>query len=234
MYAIQFRQAASAAGADARVLTQQLWAAFAAGHVTEAEAEELSALVMRPAPCRQLQNEPGRAPRAKLARPLPPEDLERRRRWAAAGRLPPSLASRFTPGETAALAVVAFQVAAHGACTLPLAAIGRIAGVSRSTAKNALREAKRLGLVHVRERRVSRFRSDTNVVRIVSPEWNAWTAKRAGGGGKSLPGSNIQVQGKGFSGYRESGKTARRPGDRCAPPNDTRKTVAGGQAKKSC
>jgi hypothetical protein len=220
MYAQQFRQAASAAGADRTVLTQQLWAAFAAGHVTEGEAEELSALVMRPAPASPNQVKARPAPRA--CRPLPREDLERRRRWAAAGRLPPSLASRFTPGETAALAVVAFLVAKHGSCHLSHAEIARMAGVGRSTARNAIREAKRLGVVTVEERRRSRYRSDTNVVRIVSAEWSAWTARR-GGGVKTLPPSNIQVQGKGFSGYRGQVKGQRRTGDRCAPPSHTRK-----------
>ena len=40
--------------------------------------------------------------------------------------------------------------------------------------RNALREARRLGLVTVEERRLARFRNDTNVVCIVSREWSAW------------------------------------------------------------
>jgi hypothetical protein len=225
MYAELFRATVlQSAPAAFPALVQQLWAAFAAGQVTETEAEELSALVMRPAPALVDPAGPGRAPRARVARPLPPEDVERRRRWAAAGRMPPALALRFTPGETAALAVVSAQVAKHGAHTLPHAATARIAGVSRSTVRNALREAKRLGLVHVRERRLSRFRSDTNVVRIVSPEWNAWNARRQGGGVKALSPSNTIVKGKGFSGYRGEGKTERKAGQRCEPQNRTRKT----------
>jgi hypothetical protein len=40
--------------------------------------------------------------------------------------------------------------------------------------KNALREARRLNLVTVQERRRRGQKSLTNLVRIVSPEWMAW------------------------------------------------------------
>jgi hypothetical protein len=50
------------------------------------------------------------------SRPRSPASLERRRSWAAAGRLPPQLASRFTLAEQAVLAVVALEVTRHGAC----------------------------------------------------------------------------------------------------------------------
>jgi hypothetical protein len=46
--------------------------------------------------------------------------------------------------------------------------------VAETTVRNAIREARKLGLVTVEERRVTGFRNDTNVVRIVSAEWTAW------------------------------------------------------------
>ena len=49
-----------------------------------------------------------------------------------------------------------------------------VTGVCRSTVKNAIREAARLGLLTVEERQITGFRNDTNIVRIVSPEWLAW------------------------------------------------------------
>lgn len=86
------------------------------------------------------------------------QDLEKRRRWAASGWLPPALAARFTAGELAALSVVAAQVHARGACCLSHDRLAAAAGVSASTARNALREARRLGLVSAEERRSSPYR----------------------------------------------------------------------------
>jgi hypothetical protein len=48
------------------------------------------------------------------------------------------------------------------------------AGTCLTTVKNALREARRLNLVTVQERRRRGQKSLTNLVRIVSPEWMAW------------------------------------------------------------
>src|SRR4028119_1668375 len=52
------------------------------------------------------------------ARPRTPASVERRRSLASQGWFPPAIASRFTVGEQAALAVIAQEVARHGACSL--------------------------------------------------------------------------------------------------------------------
>src|SRR3954463_2113663 len=111
--------------------------------------------------------------------------MERRRRWAASGCLPPALAARFTLAEQAALAVVAAEHRRRGDCRLTNQEIADVAGVSLTTVKNALRAARGLNLISIEERRLSAFRNDSNVVRIVSPEWRAWL--RLGGGGKFVP-----------------------------------------------
>ena len=49
-----------------------------------------------------------------------------------------------------------------------------LVGVAETTVRNAIREARKRGLLTVEERRLTGFRNDTNVVRIVSPEWTAW------------------------------------------------------------
>jgi len=108
------------------------------------------------------------------ARPRTNASLERRRRWAASGRLPPAIAARFTLAEQAVLSLVAAEIARRGDCRLAVEHMAALTGVSRSSVKNALREARRLGLMTIEERRVTGFRNDTNVVRIVSPEWQAW------------------------------------------------------------
>src|SRR6185312_12837327 len=81
-----------------------LWRAYAAGQVSEAEASELSDLIEArkaiPAPQKPLQRRLGSRPRS-------PASMERRRRWAASGALPPALAARFTLAEQSALAVIA-------------------------------------------------------------------------------------------------------------------------------
>src|SRR4051794_41861532 len=97
--------------------------------------------------------------------------MERRRRWAASGALPPALAARFTLAETAVLAVLAAEVLRHGACTLTVGHIAALAGVSETTVRNALREARGLGLVSIEERRLTAWRDAPNVVRIVSRGW---------------------------------------------------------------
>ncbi len=46
--------------------------------------------------------------------------------------------------------------------------------MSETLVRNALREARALGLVTIEERRVAAWRNSTNVVRIVSVEWSGW------------------------------------------------------------
>ena len=165
-----------------------LWRAYGAGQVSETEAEELSTLIeLRKVPPATPQNAPGCARRAFGSRPRSSASLERRRRWAASGRLPPQLACRFTIAEQAVLAVVAVEVVKRGDCRLAIGHLAALAGVSETTVRNAFREARRLGLVRIEERRLSAWRSDTNVVGILSPEWSSWLRLgRQGGGCKSV------------------------------------------------
>lgn len=150
-----------------------LWRAYGAGEVTEAEAEELSGLIeARRAP---VASEPQGSSRSRSgSRPRSHASLERRRRWAASGRLPPALAAHFTIAEQAVLALIAAEVTRRGDCRLAIGRVAAIAGVSETSVRNAVREARRLGLITVEERRQSAWRNDTNVVCIVSPEWTAW------------------------------------------------------------
>jgi transcription initiation factor TFIIIB Brf1 subunit/transcription initiation factor TFIIB len=68
--------------------------------------------------------------------------LERRRRWAASGPMPPALASRFTLAEQAVLGVIAAENSKRGACRLTNKEIVDVAGVSVTTVKNAMRAAR--------------------------------------------------------------------------------------------
>ena len=140
--------------------------------------------------------------------------MERRRRWAASGALPPALAARFTLAETAVLAVLAAEVLRHGACTLTVGHIAALAGVSETTVRNALRAARGLGLLTIEERRLTAWRNAPNVVRLVSREWLAWLRLRApkGGGCKLVNPTPTQEKNKGTLAQRNPPWAAERQG----------------------
>ena len=134
--------------------------------------------------------------------------MERRRRWAASGLLPPALAARFTLAETAVLAVVAAEALRHGRCTLVLEHIAALAGVCRKTVKNALKEAQRHGLLGIEERRLSAWRNAPNVVTITSREWSSWLKMRRRGEGVNRCPPRIQEFNKDTSEKRNRGWAA--------------------------
>ena len=88
--------------------------------------------------------------------------------------MPPALASRFTTGELAVLRIVSDEVRAGGQCTLCIDAIAARAGVCRRLAQNAIRQAARLGLLTIQERRREGQKNLPNIVRVISREWLAW------------------------------------------------------------
>ena len=210
------RQVEAAPCAALPAVTAALWRAYGEGKVTEAEAEALSdliearLLVVGRAHIHNLSGtqvlrspDPGTStnaensgiasdrqgrPRAGVgSRPRTDGSMERRRRWAASGRLPPGIAARFTLAEQAVLALLAAEVVRRKDCRLSIENMAAVAGVCRSTVKNAIREARQLGLLTVEERQITGFRNDTNVLRIISPEWLAWIRLARKGGRETLP-----------------------------------------------
>ena len=238
MYADEIRRQVEAAPRAALpAVTAVLWKAFGDGQVSEAEAAALSALIeARKAENRTVRNlASGHAQQDRVAiprtdvgsRPRTDASMERRRRWAASGRLPPGLAARFTLAEQAVLALVAAEVVRRKDCRLSVENMAAVAGVCRSTVKNAIREARRLGLLTVEERAITGFRNDTNIVRIISAEWLAWlrlarrsdllpsrsrraaSASSQGGGVKSVTSTPTEVQLLSESGKTEPSKCCR-------------------------
>ena len=123
---------------------------------------------------------------APRPRPLPRrrdhgERIERRRRQAASGAVPSWIAAKFTGGEVAALTVIVRTVQKAGCCALPINAIAALAGVCRSIVQTATREARRLGLLRVTERRIPGRKSLTNLIEVVSPDWSIWLRLRKAG-----------------------------------------------------
>ena len=195
MFVEQLRQAVEASPrVELARVAQLLWKAYAAGQVSEDQASELSDLIESrralPPPRKPLQRRLGSRPRS-------PASMERRRRWAASGALPPAIAARFTLAETAVLAVIAAKALRHGRCTLVIEHIAALAGVGRSTVKRALRAAQGLGFVRIEERRVSAWRNAPNVVTITSREWSAWLRMRGRGVGFNQEPPRLQENNKG-------------------------------------
>jgi|ERR1700704_3581228 hypothetical protein len=103
--------------------------------------------------------------------------------------------------------LVGDEVRTHGACSLHVDAMAARAGVGRSTAQNALREARALGLMTVQERRRRGQPSPTNIVRIISAEWLSWL--RLGIGFKKLNSTGTRYseeEGRGRESWSRTGK----------------------------
>src|SRR5829696_8858317 len=174
-------------------LSRSIWQSLAAGAVGDDDAQALAERLharrsilrgeikpvglppSRPSifPPRRLQ----RAPKRRVA-------IARRRHLAASGPMPPALACTFTVNELAVLRIIGDEIRQHGQCDRCVDEIAARAGVCRSMVKNAIREAARLGLLTVEERRREGHRNLPNVIRIVSKEWTVWLAR---GGRASRP-----------------------------------------------
>src|SRR5215204_3501444 len=164
--------AGAVADDDAQALAERL---HARRSIVRGEIKPVGIPVGRPSifPPRRLQ----RAPKRPVA-------IARRRHLAASGPMPPALACKFTVSELAVLRIVGDEVRQHGYCDRCVDEIAARAGVCRSMVKNAIREAARLGLLTVEERRREGRRNLPNVIRIVSKEWASWLAR---GGRASRP-----------------------------------------------
>ncbi len=203
-------------------LSAVLWKAYAAGTLTEAQASELSDLIEAckalPAPEKPVQRRVGPRPRS-------PASMERRRSWAASGLLPPQIQCRFTVAEAAVLAVVAVEVKKRGACTLTIGHIAALAGVSETTVRNAMREARGLGLVHVEERRLTAWRNAPNRVTVTSLEWLAWLRlRRRGEGAKPC---TPRIQGFNSEPARRENRREKLPGGRVRSRAEPRRDSGG-------
>jgi hypothetical protein len=206
MFIEQLRTAITAAPrCELAKVSSLLWRAYAAGHVTEAEASALSEAIEAK---RAIPPCPKPAQRRYGSRPRSPASMERRRRWAASGALPPALASRFTTAENAVLAVIAAEHQKHGRCTLVQDHIAALAGVGRSTVKRAMRAAQGLGFMRITERRRSAWRNDANVIEITSAEWCSWLRMRGRRVGSNSGPPRIPESNKGTSAQRTGLKAA--------------------------
>jgi hypothetical protein len=230
MFSEQLGAAIAAAMKPAEIdeAAKLLWRAYANGAVSEAEAQQLDDLVQARRMALGSFRTTVRSRRTSFVRLRPQRSpdrarsMERRRRLAASGPLPPALASAFTTGEQATLRIVGDEVADKGVCDRTLDEIAARAGVSRSTAKRALRVAALLGLVAVEERRRPGRPNLANIVRIVSRAWLVWLAygrRRQGGGVQSWTGTDNKRFSRGERGESVGGNTTSRDNRLYKPRN---------------
>ena len=179
-------------------MARAVWSALAGDQITEHDAERLSMAVQARRAESAVRQPKRKTPASEPLKPAQRQAaIERRRRQAASGALPPSIAAHFTLGEQAALAVIARAARQQRGGTLQWFTdkIAVLAGVSRSTARNAIRKAKALGFLHVTEQRVTWWRNAANKITIAAAAWVKWL----GGGVKNLTGTNNQDQERGFA-----------------------------------
>src|SRR5215207_2644021 len=174
-------------------LSRSIWQGLAAGTVGDDDAQALAERLharrslirghLKPVgiPVGRPSIFPPRRPQKAPKRPVA---IARRRHLAASGPMPPTLACKFTVSELAVLRIVGDEVRQHGHCDRCVDEIAARAGVCRRMVQTAIREAARLGLLTVEERRREGRRNLPNVIRIVSKEWTSWLAR---GGRSSRP-----------------------------------------------
>src|SRR3954452_16891769 len=171
-------------------LSRAIWQGLAAGAVADDDAQSLAErlhacrAVLRGEikPVGLLIGQSSIFPPKRLQRaPQRPVAIARRRHLAASGPMPPALACKFTVSELAVLRIIGDEVRQHGLCDRCVDELAARAGVCRRMVQNAIREAARLGLLTIQERRREGRRNLPNVIRIVSKEWANWLAR----GGRS-------------------------------------------------
>lgn len=199
-----------------------VWGAHGAHQISEEDATFLAACIQARRPLshpkakgtfgvlgrlsRFLPRRPQRSPDRKASR-------DRRRMLGGSSALPDNLRPHFTEGERAALCVIAGEIKRHGICDLPIDKIAAIAGVCRSTAQNAIREARRLGLLKVTERPQRGRKNLPNIVEVVSREWLAWIKR-----GPSATGRIGFKSLKMMNPTRSTDQERKRLGDESSPP----------------
>jgi hypothetical protein len=161
-------------------LAHKLWKAHAAGHLADDEAQGLAEAIEAKKPKCPIGHatsfKPVTAPPKPQRTPDRQASIERRRRLARASPVPPELVDRFTGSEHAVLTVVCGEIQRCGLCAWFLAKIAAIAGVSKSTVRNALRKARDVGLLHREQRRRAGQKSLSNIVRVLRRSWGHWLA----------------------------------------------------------
>ena len=118
------------------------------------------------------------APKRKRQR-IPSAKMIRRRRVAGGADVTPDIRGHLTLAQVAVAIVIAHEVQTHRDCRLSNKEIGdKAGGCCVATVKAAKQAIARMGAITLEERRASRFKSETTIIRIVDKEWLALLAPR--------------------------------------------------------
>lgn len=228
MYAETFAAALTGARSLANVddLAKTLWKAYGEGAMTDHEAECLASLVEdRRREIRPQDRTAVRAPAVPriAASFFPPKrravspdrvaSMERRRRLAASGPMPPALAAHYTTGQMAVFRIVADEVRQRGTCAITLGEIAARAGVGITTARDAIRAGAFDGILIIEERRRRGGPNLPNIVRIISREWSNWVKRSGRGGSKFLGATNNKALNPFAESRQQGGKDNRQAHD---------------------
>jgi hypothetical protein len=180
-------------------LARLVWQGLYSGELSEQEATSLDGAIRR-------RRDIGRFARATFVTPKRPlrrvskdrsAAIRHRRELAGGGAFPHQIAGFFPTAQQAALTIIAYEVKAKRDCRLHIQEIADRAKVCRATVQNAIREARRLGLLTVEARRLSPTKNLPNIIRIASREWRTWL-KRHGSAvfrwGPNARNSSPQIQ----------------------------------------
>ncbi len=166
------------------------WVLNGYGLVADEEMEYLAPVIEHQRKAISAGTPPPRAGRrTRHARPAIPVQKRakswlRRRTLAKDCIIPTCLAQAFTMSKLAVLAVIARAVLDRGQSNMSLPELAARAGVGCTTARYAIRDAVRMGLITVSENRINGFWNRPNTIRIVCGRWLRWLEARAAYGAK--------------------------------------------------
>jgi hypothetical protein len=87
--------------------------------------------------------------------------------------LPNAFLSIFTAAELRVIRVIFAAILTEGRCTKRLDEIAALAGASRSTVRNSVKEAVHYGILERRERRFATAVSAPNILTVPSPDFRS-------------------------------------------------------------
>lgn len=167
---------------------------YAGGHLNDEQAQEAWEAIAKRRSIKKERPERKKSifpPKRPVVRPVQTERLKRRLRrrgWSYQGWMLPAHAQQFSTGEVAVLSVVAKLTGGHGGdLRRTVAELAARAGVSVTTCKNAIRQAKKMGLITVQEQRRNFEPNGPNIITIVDKSWLAWLRRRGEGSKNGRP-----------------------------------------------
>ena len=103
------------------------------------------------------------------------EAAARRRNSASGyGCIPNEIRELLNDGARAVTSIICGQIKHHGYCDLAIEAIAAMAGMCRTTARNAIKQLEKLKVISVDRDSRRGVKSRTNIIRIICPHWLAW------------------------------------------------------------